>query len=152
MANLSVIRNALAQVISTNTYPQLPCYAQAPDTLNLPCAVVLPAKNVGKYGITLVGNPATQPNILAVTEFNIDILVIVSRSSTIDRVQDTLDQWLGFENDATTVSVPMAIALNESLNGTVQFCEPINVDSYGPIEWNATTYFGARIHTVVSVV
>ena len=152
MANISAVRQALADVIQNYTVPALAAFGTNQDQINPPCALVLPAKNLGTYGVTLVGNPATQSTLLAVTEFNLDVYVLVARASTINRVEKTLDQWLGFELDSNVVSVPMAIALNENLGGACQYCEPINVDSYGPIEWNTVTYFGARIHTKVSMI
>lgn len=152
MANLSDTRAALAAVIQAGTLPAIAARGDAPDQINPPCALVIPARNLGKYGVTLVGNPATQSQLLSVTEFNLDILVIISRASDIEQVQSNLDKWLGFENSAGVVSIPMALALNPTLNGAVEYCEPMNVDSYGPIDYNGTMYFGARIHTIVSVV
>lgn len=152
MANLTSIRAAMANTIQTYTNPVIQARAESPDTVEPPCAIVVPARNLGKYGVTLVGNPVTQSQLLAVTEFNLDIVVLVARAADINQVQNNLDQWLGFELDENVTSIPMALAIDPTLGGAVQFCEPMTVDSYGPVEWNGVTYFGARIHTIVSVV
>jgi hypothetical protein len=153
MANLTTVRNALASQIAEYANPQIPAFGQIPDQINPPCAIVLPSRAVARYGMTLVGNVSTQFSvpIMAATDINLDVMVLVARASTIDRVQDTLDQWLGFEYDADITSIPMAIAKDDSLGGTVDYCIPVNCDSYGPIEWNGTTYFGARIHCQVGL-
>lgn len=152
MANLSVIRAALAGQISHNTNPALPCLPKPTYTVNVPCALIVPARNVGKYGVTL-GQSAMQPGggrLMAVTEFNLDIIILVAKADEIENVQADLDQYIGMENDASTVSVPMAIALDDSLGGAVEFCEPMSVDSYGDVTWGNVVYWGARIHCVVS--
>jgi hypothetical protein len=150
MANLSVVRTALAQVVQENTFPALSARGDMPDAVNPPCALVVPAKSFIKYGITLTGDVLNGP-VLTPTEFNLDVLVIVARVADQNQIQANLDQWLGFELDADVVSVPMAIAMNPTLNGTVQYCEVMTADSYAPIEWNNVMYFGARIHTIVSL-
>lgn len=152
MANLTTVRAALAATIQAGTLPALAARGDLPDQINPPCALVVPAKNVGTYGITLIGNPATQAQLLAPTEFNLDILVIVPRAPDINQVQNNLDQWLGFEYDDDSVSIAMAVSLDPTLGGACQYCVPISVDNYGPIEWNTVTYFGARIHTKVSMI
>jgi hypothetical protein len=152
MANISTIRTALANQIAEYAFPALRVEANPYDQINPPCAMILPGKTVAKYGRTL-GGPlqslgGTQ---YAATDFNLDVLVIVSHASTIERVQQNLDQWLGFEQDETAVSVPMAIDRDITLGGVVEWCVPDNCDSYGPIEWNGTMYFGARIHCAISL-
>jgi hypothetical protein len=158
VASLGAVRDALAAAIQSNAIPELTCYAQPLDQITPPCALIMPSRtNVAKFGICLgeglvndAGNPLTP------AEFNLDILIIVAHASTTERVQQTLDQWLGYESgiDPDTgnnvVSVPFAVAIDPTLGGNVDFCECNNVISYGPIDYNGTPYFGARISVVVS--
>jgi hypothetical protein len=152
MANLSVVRTSLANQINEYVSPSLNVLANPLDQINPPCGLILPAKNVAKYGRTL-GGPykALGGTQLAATDFNLDVLLFVAHATTTDRMQQTLDQWLGFENDASVVSVPMAIEMDISLGGTVSWCVPVSCDSYGPIEYAGISYFGARIHCEVSL-
>lgn len=152
MANLSVVRTNMAAQINEYVKPALTAYARPLDQINPPCAMILPSRDMAKYGRTLGGPLANiGGTLLAATDFNIDVVVLASHASTTDRVQDTLDQWLGFENDASVVSVPMAIAMDDTLGGTVAYCEPMTCDSYGTIEWNGLAFFGARIHFALSL-
>jgi hypothetical protein len=86
------------------------------------------------------------------TEFTLAGYLVVARADTMANVQDNLDAWLGFENIPGTgpVSVAMAIAMDPTLGGTVEWCETTTVDGYGPIEWAGSLYFGARINWNVS--
>lgn len=158
MASLGAVRDALAAQIQSNAVPQLNAIAQPLDQITPPCALILPARsNVAKFGICLgegLVNDEGKPFTPA--EFNLDILVIVAHASTTDRVQQTLDQWLGYEDAVDgdtglqTVSVPFAIAQDPTLGGSVDYCECNAVISYGPVDYNGTPYFGARISVVVS--
>lgn len=150
MADLSVIRAAMASQISANTKPVITCLPKPTDAVNVPCAFIVPARNIGKYGVTLGGAVQVNGQLLAVTEFNLDIIVLVARADTVQNVQANVDVWIGAENSGGVVSIPMAIALDDSLGRAVEYCEPMSVDSYGPIEWNGVMYWGARIHTIVS--
>lgn len=138
--------------------PQLNCIAQPLDQITPPCALILPARNnVAKFGICLgEGLTDDNGNPFSPAEFNLDVLVIVAHASTTDRVQQQLDQWLGFEgaNDPDTpaniVSVAFAVAMDPTLGGSVDFAECNSVISYGPVDYNGTQYFGARISVTVS--
>lgn len=159
MASLGAVRDALAAQITANAVPQLNCVAQPLDQITPPCALVLPSRtNVAKFGICL-GEGLTDDSGLPLTpaEFNLDILIVVAHASTTERVQQMLDQWLGYQSvtaDADTgnpcVSVPFAVAQDPTLGGTVDFAECNAVVSYGPVDYNGTPYFGARISVVVS--
>lgn len=152
MANLSVVRAALANQIQEYAFPALRVNANPLDQINPPCAMILPGKPVAKYGRTLGGPFANLGGtIYAATDINLDIIILVSHATTTDRMQQNLDQWLGFENDAEVVSVAMAIEKDISLGGVVEWCVPETCDSYGPIEWSGQSYFGARIHCSVSL-
>jgi hypothetical protein len=128
------------------------------DQITPPCALILPARsNVAKFGICLgegLTDDAGQP--FSPAEFNLDILVIVAHAATTERVQTTLDQYLGFQDGVDpltgnpTVSVAFAVAMDPTLSGSVDFAECNNVSSYGPVDYNGTPYFGARISVTVS--
>lgn len=153
MASLSTVRNALANQLSEYVYPALRVSAYPLDQINPPCAMILPSKATAKYGRTLGGSFSTAAgSLLAATDFNLDIIVIVSHSTTSDRMQENLDQWIGFTNEpGESVSVPMAIAKDDTLGGAVAYCEAESCDSYGPITWNEISFFGARIHCCLSL-
>ena len=156
MANLTAVRIALAAQITANTNDAngvaLNCIATPLDQITPPCGLVLPARNnVARFGICLgegLVNDAGVP--LSPAAFNLEVLVVVAHASTTDRVQAQLDQWLGFETDTTATSVAAAIALDPTLGGSVDYCEANAVTSYGPIDYNGTMYFGARISVTVS--
>ena len=159
MASLGAVRDSLAQQIQANAVPQLNCIAQPLDQITPPCALILPSRsNVAKFGICLgEGITDSGGNPLTPAEFNLDILIIVAHAATTERVQRTLDQWLGYQSvasDADTgnpcVSVPFAVAQDPTLGGSVDFAECNAVISYGPVDYNGTPYFGARISVVVS--
>ena len=158
MASLGAVRDALAAQVQANTVPQLNCVAQPLDQITPPCALILPSRtNVAKFGICLGEGLVTDAGLpFSPAEFNLDILVIVAHASTTDRVQQQLDQWLGFENavDPDTgnmcVSVAFAVAMDPTLSGSVDFAECNSVISYGPVDYNGTPYFGARISVTVS--
>jgi hypothetical protein len=152
MANLSAVRAALAAQINLYVQPSLTAVADPLDQVNVPSALILPAKNAVKYGRTLGGPMANLGGMIyAATDFNLDICILTSHATTTDRMQRNLDQWLGFEDDAAVVSVPMAITKDLTLGGAVEWCVPESCDAYGPIEWAGQTYFGARIHCSISL-
>jgi len=147
MASLVEARNALAAQIQNYVQPVIPTVLSDPmdQVPNVPAAMVFPGKPVAKYGITLGEAGVMGGRMMAATEFNLQVLVLVSQGSTIERVQTNLDSWLGFENFPGNVSIPAAVALDPTLGMAVDYCEASIVSSYGPIEYNGTTYFGARI-------
>lgn len=157
MADLQVVRNALAMQIQGNAYPALTAEGNPRDVINPPCALVIPPRGTfASYGKTLGGAMpvlGAPPEVMyAATEFNLDVLVVVARTD-IDRTQETLDQWLGFASvPGVTVSVPAAVAMDDTLNGVVQWCEPTTADAYAPVEWGGAPYFGARIHFTIGLI
>jgi hypothetical protein len=152
MANLSAVRAAIAAQINQYVQPALTAIAEPLDQINPPAALILPGKQLAKYSRTLGGPLANLGGTLyAATDFNIDVCVVTSHATTTDRMQETLDQWLGFENGDGIVSVPMAIDMDITLGGAVEWCIPTTCDSYGPIEWSGQTFFGARIHFEISL-
>lgn len=119
-------------------------------------ALVLPAHGTfAKYGETLGGaymDPVTR-SPYAASSFSLDVMVAIARNADIDTVQQTLDQWFGYELiPGVTVSIPMAVAMDDTLGGVVQWCEPVTADSYAPLDYNGVMYFGARIHFTIGLV
>jgi hypothetical protein len=153
---MTAVRTALAAQIQANANDAngvfLQCTAMPLDQITPPVGLVLPARtNPVKFGICLGEGLLTDSGVpFSPAEFNLDILVIVAHASTTDRVQTQLDQWLGFENDSTSTSVAYAIAIDPTLGGTVDYAEANAVTSYGPVDYNGTMYFGARISVSVS--
>jgi hypothetical protein len=119
--------------------------------INPPMFLVMPGNPISKIGVCLgeglldAGGRPVSP-----TEFTIRAHLIVARADVIANVQDNLDTWLGFERTATAVSVGMAIAMDPTLGGTVEWCECTTEDSYAPIEIAGIMYFGARLNMNVS--
>lgn len=158
MANISVVRNALAAQVGTLASPSLRMLADIEDQINPPVGLVLPGRPYASYVTTLEGADGfggvlggqSQAFAAAPTDFNLDIVIVLSKASTIERVESNLDAWLGFENDGTAVSVPAAVMRDPTLGGTVSWCVPTSADPPGPIEWNALQYFGTRIHFQLS--
>lgn len=150
-ADLVAIRAEIASQIAENAVPSLSTSAELLDTINPPMLLVIPGSPVAKVGVCLgegILDASGRP--LSPTEFTLRGILVIARADTISNVQDKLDQWLGFQNTASAVSVAMAIAMDPTLDGLVEWCETSIVDSYGPIEWSGVTYFGARLTWNVS--
>jgi hypothetical protein len=115
--------------------------------------LVIPRSPVAKIGVCLgEGLLDASGRPVSPTEFTLSGFLAVSKADTMSNVQDNLDEWLGFENIPVTgpVSVAMSIAMDPTLGGTVEWCETIIVDGYGPIDWAGAQYFGARFNWHVS--
>lgn len=153
MADLVAIRASIASQVAANALPALSTSAEYLDTINPPMLLVIPRAPVAKIGVCLgEGQLDHNGRPLSPTEFTLSGALVVARADTVANVQDNLDAWLGFENIPVTgpVSVAMAIAMDPTLGGTVEWCETIIVDGYGPIEWSGVMYFGARLRWEVS--
>ena len=153
VADLVAIRAAIANQVAENALPALSTSAEYLDTINPPMLLVIPKAPVARVGVCLgegLLDHAGRP--MSPTEFTIAGHLVVARADTMANVQDNLDEWLGFENIPGTgpVSVAMAVAMDPTLGGTVEWCETTIVDGYGPIEWAGAMYFGARINWDVS--
>lgn len=149
--DISAVRNALASQIQALT--GLACVPRMPDQINPPMAAILPGSPYAKYGITLGDHIATRlPHAIpVVTELNLSVCIFVTRASSLERAQQTVDQYLGFEPSAGVTSIPDALAQDPTLGGVVEFCEPTTVNAYGDIEIAGQTYFQGRLAVIVSV-
>lgn len=164
MAGLKAVRRALASQVQDNIYPPLQAEANPKDQINPPSALVIPPRGTfATYGGTMgsdnmgmgtefMGLPDAQPAILTATGFRLDLLIVVARND-IDRTQEALDQWFGYENEpGISVSAAMAVALDPTLGGVVRWCNALTADAYNPVEWSGAMYFGARIHFEIGLV
>lgn len=155
MANLTVVRTALAAQIGQYTAPFLRSLAEPEDQMTPPFGVVMPARNYERYGQTLEGatgflggsgTTGISPQLVY-----LDYHVLLAHASTLGRIEQNLDLWLGFESDATAVSIPAAVHVDPTLGGTCEWCIPVSADAPGPVDWNGLLLFGSRIHFEVSL-
>lgn len=157
MASLRKTREALALRIREVVSPQLQAYAEPADTINAPCALILPPRGkFASYGQTLGITPVLGlPMAVQVTQaqcFYLDVLVIVPRTD-IDRAQQDLDVWFGYEDEpGYTTSIVAAIDQDDTLGQAVEWCRATSADAYAPVEYNMAQYFGARIHFEIGLV
>ena len=142
MTTLSAVKTALATQIQAQT--GLTCLPVMADQVNPPVGVILPGAPYAKYGVTLgahLGSLA-QP-VTAIVEMNLVVAIFVSRAPSLERAQNTVDQYL--------VTVPAAMEFDPTLGGIVEYCEPQIVQAYGDVEIAGQTYFQGRIAVAVSV-
>lgn len=140
MANLVAIRTALASQIRART--GLRADGQARDSVNVPCAVVLPGQPLIDYAVTMNG---------ALT-INLIVLLLISDAPPVEKTQRALDTYLGVGSGASTANVPDAIEYDQTLGGLIHFMQAVNVASYGRVEYSGVTYFGARINVVIGAI
>lgn len=158
MANISVIRAALAAQIGKYAYPPLRSLPEPQDQINPPVGMVMPGRPYVNYVTTMQGDDGfggvlggqSQAFPSAPTDFCLDYLIVISHASTLERVEQNLDLWLGAENDGTAVSVTAAVGFDPSLGGTVAWCIPTTADPPGPLQWSGPEAFGTRIHFQLS--
>jgi hypothetical protein len=148
----------MAAQIGQYAYPPLRSMPDPYDQITPPCGIVMPGQPYVKYGTTLEGadgfggtlgqGPGTAA--VAPTDFTLDYLIVLSHASTLERIEQNLDAWLGFENDGVAVSVAAAVAVDPTLGKTVAWCVPVTADRPGPLQWNGAEAFGTRIHFQLS--
>ncbi len=156
--DITVVRNAMANQIGALASPSLRMAPDIPDQINPPCAVIGPGRNYVSYATTLQGEtgfggvlgggPASAP--AAPTDFSLDVIILLSKASTQERVEAALDQWLGMLNAPGSVSVPAAIMADPTLGGSVAWCIVNSADAPGPITWSGLEYYGTRVHCQLS--
>lgn len=156
MLKLSVVKTALANQLTALVVPQLTFFPKPQDSMNPPFGLVMPARNYVDYGITLqgsndfLGDPAGG-HTLSPTDISLDVVLAVSHASTLDRLVDEIDLWIGVEEDATAVSVMAALAEDPTLGGAVAWCIPSSADQPRPMTWAGMDLFGTRVHLNLSV-
>ena len=151
MADFTAICNALASQVNQLAVPALRTLPEAQDQINPPVGIVLPARNFVDYATTLEGATGFLGSTpVADTNFNLDIMVVISKASTLERVEQNLYTWLGFTSSPGAVSVPAAVLRDPTLGGAVHWCLPTTAEAPGPVDWNGMPFFGSRIHFQLS--
>lgn len=133
MADVGSIRDALANQITNVT--GLRSMAQARDQISPPVAVILPGSPLVRYGDTFEG---------ALT-VNLRVLLCISDAAPSEKVQRAIDAYLGIGSGTTVSSIPAALMADPTLAGAVQWAIPVQISSYGRIEYAGETYFGGRL-------
>ena len=151
MSNITAVREALAAQIGQLAFPALRSLPEMEGQVNPPVGIVM--LGPVNYGTTLQGQTGFLGGgvTIAPTDVALDYLILVSQASTAERFEAALAAWLGFESDATAVSVAAAVAADPTLGNTVDWCIALSADRPGPVEWNGVHYFGTRIHLSVSL-
>jgi len=107
-------------------------FAYAPDSVNPPCAIVLPSNgDFVAYDVTYDG----ADNF----ELTVKLLVgtAVSRTAQIE--------LLGYLSRSGSTSVRAAIYGDKTLGGTVADLKVEGARSYGDVEWAGVVFFGAEL-------
>lgn len=133
MADLTVIRNALAAQITAQT--GLRTMPQARDQISPPVAVIIPREPVITYGDTMDGGLTV----------NLSAVLLLSDAAPSEKVQRALDSFLGL-GTGETVSIAGAVMADPSLGGVVHSTLPVSVSSYNRVVWSDVQYFGARVN------
>lgn len=151
MASVKQVRAALAAQIQAQT--GLVTVPLMPDQVNPPMAVILPGIPYVKYGLTLGETLIGLPNhVPTPAELNLVICIFESRAPSLERAQDSVDQYLGLEPSSAVKSIPLAIFHDPTLGGVVEYCEPLQVQAYGDVDIAGQVYFQGRIAVQVGVV
>jgi hypothetical protein len=141
----------MAAQIGKYAYPFLRSLPEPEDQITPPCGIVMPGQPYVNYATTLEGQTGFLGSTpLAETNFTLDYLIVLSHASTLERIEQNLDAWLGLENDGTAVSVAAAVLVDPTFGGVVRWCEPTTADRPGPLSWNGPEAFGTRIHFQLS--
>ena len=136
--DLTAVRNKLADSITL--YTGLRAEGQARDTVSPPCAVIIPGQPFINYADTMDG---------AIT-VNLLVLLLLSDAAPLEKTQRALDIYLGVDTDPSVgSSVPEAIEQDNRLGGLIHYIQAQTADSYGRVEYNGVTYFGARIKCLI---
>lgn len=149
MATVAQVREALAKYIEDTT--GLECKPRMPDQVNPPMAAIMPGAPFVTYGVTMSANLAALRQVNAPVEMNVAVLIITSKAGSTERAQLNIDAYLGLDADDSVTSIPVALALDPTLGGMVEYAEPVSVTTYGQIEVAGQIYFGARLAIQISV-
>jgi hypothetical protein len=128
MPSVTAIREAIANQLKLIT--SLNVYAKVADS------VIPPAAYVGQPEIVEYDQTFRATNL----RFQIPVK-IVTGSVQEDAAQDLLDSYVAYEGAS---SVPLAIALDASLSGTVQTSRVVSARNYGVYEIGGVPYLGVE--------
>lgn len=149
MATVAQVREALAAYIENVT--GLECKPRMVDQVNPPMAAVLPGAPFVTYGVTMGAGLAALGLVNSPVEMNMVVLIIASKAGSTERAQAGVDVYLGLDSDDSVTSIPVALALDPTLGGVVEYAMPVSVTTYGQIEVAGQIYFGARLAIQISV-
>lgn len=152
-SKLKEIRAALAAQIAENTGIDTRPYV--PDSITPPMIAVQSSSNYATYGVTIgesvMGDFTGYTEGVGVKEYNLQLLVLVSRASSMEQAQEDIDDLIdGDVQDDGKLPIPQAIAIDPSLGGVVDYCVVTTATSVGMIEISGQSYFSVRINLVVS--
>lgn len=116
--------------------------AQVRDQISPPVALVLPGQPFVVYGQTMMDGAVA---------VNLTVLILVSDAAPVDKVQRALDDLLGI-GPGEGHSIAGAVAADPTLGGTVEWCMPTAVTTYGRVEYGGVSFFGARLGLQVGAV
>lgn len=139
MADITAIRNALAAQITART--GLRALGQARDTVNPPCAVILPGSPLIRWGATLDGT----------VDISLNILLVISDAPPVQMTQRALDAYLGI-GAGEPESIPAALMADPTLGGACHYAIPATVDQYSRVEYGGVGYFGARLSVTIGAI
>ena len=109
-------------------------FAYAPDSLNPPTAIVLPAPgDFLAFDVTFAHNG----------EDTFGLVVKILMGSQDDRTGQS--QLLGYLSRSGSNSIRTAIYGDSTLGGTVADLKVTGASNYGDVEWAGQTFFGADI-------
>jgi hypothetical protein len=86
----------------------------------------------------------SSPGSSGAVTFSLEILVLHSDASGIEREQRAVDAFLGV-GPSESQSIPQAISADPSLGGAVEWCRAVGIASYGRVSANNMEYFGGRV-------
>jgi hypothetical protein len=139
VADITAIRTALASQIAAHT--GLRAEADPKDQVSPPVALIVPGNPLVRFGETMD----------AAITISLSIALILSDAAPTDKTQRALDSYLGIGAGEET-SMAAAIMTDISLGGTVHWCVPTTVTSYGRIEISGVIYFGARLGVSIGAI
>jgi hypothetical protein len=148
--DLTAIRTSLAAQVQA--YTGLSTFPQVMDRVNPPVAFVLPHSEPRVAGRSLTTSTmfavfdetlSAEGSSGAVT-LNLEIMILLSEASGIEREQRAADAYLGVGPDQSQ-SIPQAINADPTLGGLVEHCRAVGISSYGRIQSSGQEFFGGRI-------
>ena len=153
MGNLVAIKQALATQL--NAALGIPAVPYFPDTVNPPLLAIMSGSPAAKFGVTMGETPAAlyaagqvfgESDIIEGDEYYLVVAAVVTRAMT-QRAQEQADALIsGARNNG---SIANAIMRDTTLDGAVDYAIPVQVSTYGPINWAGVEYFSARVHVQV---
>ena len=135
MTDLDDVVQALAARIRTGMGSDVLAgrtYAFAPDSLNPPCAIVLPApEDFLDFDVTFDGRD----------DFQLVVKLLMGAQD--DRTGQAA--LLGYLSRSGATSVRTAIYGEATLGGVVSDCKVVGARGYGDVEWAAQIFYGAEL-------